>query len=190
MKDSNEITVKVLCSKEELSALLEGYGFDIKKSFVLDDTYFIPEGIDYHIENTRDVLSRAIILRKVTSIDMSDSEKKMVFKKKKYNEEGEILEQKAYEMHIDSTLEALTFLKGLGYTQCMRIFEEDIIFSNGIMEIAIKAIRDGDLLIEVETNSSLKTIEEIKKALNEYTLPLDESNYFVKKAEIELNKLK
>ena len=190
MKDNNEITVKVLCSKEELAALLEGYGFDMKKSFVLDDTYFIPEEIDYRMEKSRDVIARAIILRKITSTNMSDSEKKMVFKKKKFNEDGEILEQKAYEMHIDSTLEALTFLKGLGYTQCMRIFEEDLIFSNGIMEIAIKAIRDGDLLIEVETNSLLRTIEEIKKALDEYSLPLDESNYFVKKAEIELNKLK
>ena len=71
------------------------------------------------------------------------------------------------------------------------IVEEDIAYSNDEISILIKDIKNGDNLIEVETNFNLKfnSIDGIIKYLKEKNMPLDFSNYFVKKAEIELCKV-
>ena len=74
----------------------------------------------------------------------------------------------------------------------MNIKENGTIFTNGEMKIQVKDIVNGDNLIEVELIENSKnydTIDKLKKAINELELPVDTSDYFIKKAEVELAKL-
>ena len=43
---------------------------------------------------------------------------------------------------------------------------------------------------ELETNEKYKNVEELKEEINNTKIPFDHSNYFVKKAEEELEKIK
>lgn len=73
----------------------------------------------------------------------------------------------------------------------MKIKEDDIVYEKDGFELAIKDIKEGDNLIEIETedNEQLDTIEKLIKKLNNIKIPIYEDNYFVKKVEIELNKI-
>ena len=74
----------------------------------------------------------------------------------------------------------------------MNIKEKDIVYGKKDFEIAIKDIENGDNLIEVETESSnvnINTIEKLKMQIMDLQIPVDTSNFFVKKAEIELDKI-
>ena len=70
----------------------------------------------------------------------------------------------------------------------MNIVENDIVYGKDDFEIAIKDIQDGDNLIEVETvanNKEINTIEKLKKQIIDIQIPIDTTNFFVKKSEIE-----
>ena len=73
----------------------------------------------------------------------------------------------------------------------MNIKENDIIYYKDGFELALKFIKNGDFLIEIETeeNTEWDTINKIKKIIEELNLPIQKNNYFVKKAENELNKI-
>ena len=71
----------------------------------------------------------------------------------------------------------------------MNIKENDIIYYKDKFELAIKFIKNSDILIEIETepNTEWDTIESIKKIISKINIPIGRDNYFVKKAENELN---
>ena len=74
----------------------------------------------------------------------------------------------------------------------MEINEFDLVFEKKGLKIAIKDIENGDQLLEIETvkdNIELDTIEKIIQKIEELKIPIDKNNYFVKKAEIELEKI-
>ena len=62
---NNEITVKLNCSIDEICKILESKKFKVSNKFILDDTYFIPEKIELKDKNYRDILKKAIILRRI-----------------------------------------------------------------------------------------------------------------------------
>ena len=59
------------------------------------------------------------------------------------------------------------------------------------LSLAIKDVKNGDKLIEVETEESeeLNTIDKLIRKVNELDIHIYTDNYFVKKAEIELDKV-
>ena len=81
--------------------------------------------------------------------------------------------------------------EALDYYEIMNIKENDIIYYKNNFELAIKYIEKGDILIEIETepNTKWETVENIKSIISEINLPIEKDNYFIKKAEIELNKI-
>ena len=54
----------------------------------------------------------------------------------------------------------------------------------------VKILSENNILIEAETNKEYRTVEKLKKEINNTNIPFDNSNYFVKKAEEELEKIK
>ena len=65
-KKSNEVTIKIVDTKENLIKLLEEKGFKKGNTFSLDDYYFIPNNIDLDKLSTREILSKAVIIRYIT----------------------------------------------------------------------------------------------------------------------------
>lgn len=138
-KQENEITVKIKCEINELSTILEKKGFNVVNRFTMNDIFMIPNYIKKEINNltSREILKKAILIRDIDNQFKGHKNRKITFKKKEFN-------------------------------------------------------NNGDKLIEVETvanNNKINTIEKIKKQIIDLEIPIDATNFFVKKAEIELDKL-
>ena len=188
-KNNNEITVKVLSSKKELIEILDEKGFKPGKTFTLDDYYFIPNQLDIEGMSTREIISKSLIIRDIIYKDFN--RKIITYKVKDINENGEILNQKSINCDIYDIKQGKALLNVIGYKQIMNIKEDNIVYYKNNLELAIKDIQGGDILIEIETisDSNLDTIEKLKNAINELEIPIVPNQFFIKKAEIELNKV-
>ena len=143
--NSNEITVKVNVSIKEMEKILIDKGFKLSDKFTCEDNYFIPKDMDIKSETIREIIKKAIIIRQV------GNDKVLVFKKKNINENGDILEQEKFECDILDIEKAKRFLEAIGYKNIMNIFEEDVCYSKDGLGLALKNIKNGDNLMEVET---------------------------------------
>lgn len=189
---SNEITVKLTCSIEELCNLLENKNFRIVEKYILDDTYFIPRELNLKSMSHREILGRAILLRDITEFIPERKVIKLTFKNKQIDDKGNILKQSKVDCEILNVEIGKAFIEAIGYDKLMNIKENDIVYEKNELKIAIKDIKDGNQLIEVETvkgNSELDTIDKIKQKIKELEIPIDTNDYFIKKAEIELSKV-
>ena len=188
-KKNNEVTIKVIDSKENLIKILINRGFKEGRKFSLDDYYFIPNNIDINKLSTREILAKAVIIRYI--IDENKIIQKITFKRKNIDEKGNILEQNSINCDIKNIDDAKRLFKAIGYSEIMNIKENDIIYYKDNFELALKFVKNGDLLIEIETeeNTEWDTIDKIKKIIDELNLPIEKNNYFIKKAENELNKI-
>ncbi len=191
LKENNEITVKIKCNLDELYNILEKKDFKIVDKFSMDDAYFVPNEIDLDKTNSREILMQAVLVRDITGKISNRRTKKMTFKIKKFDEYGNILSQSAVNCDILNTDDAKKLLNAIGYQEIMNIKENDIVYEKDGLQLAIKDIENGDNLIEIETTESadLNTIEKLIKKINEIEIPIYTDNYFVKKAEIELDKI-
>lgn len=189
VKEENEITVKVECSKEELIKCLNNNGFSKGRSFSLDDYYYISKNLDIEHMTTRKIISKAVIIRYIVS-DNKISQK-ITYKIKEIDDNGDIINQKAINCEVLDINEAKKLFETLGYYQIMNIKENDEVYSKNGFELAIKYIEKGDILIEVETeeNTDWDSIEKIKNMISKINIPIKKDEYFVKKAEVELSKI-
>lgn len=189
---SNEITVKLKCSIEEMYNILENKGFEIVDKFSLDDTYFVSKDIDINKMLPREILKHCILIREITQYMPELRIIKMTYKNKNIAPNGDIINQENVNCSIMSVEEGKKFLNVIGYNKIMSIKENDIVYEKDDFQIAVKDVKNGENLIEVETvndNPELDTIEKLKKKINELQIPIDTNDYFVKKAEIELKKI-
>lgn len=187
VKEENEITVKVTCSNDQLINLLTNKGFNEGRKFTLDDYYLIPKDVNIKNLTTREILSKAVIIRYI--VDEGKIIQKITFKKKNINDKGEILSQKAINYEILDFRAGIDLFSELGYYEIMNIKESDVIYYKNNIELALKFIENSDTLIEIETDDDFDTIDKLKKLIDEFEIPIEKENYFVKKAEDKLNKI-
>ena len=160
IKQENEITIRILCSEEELIKCLEERGLKKGRRFRLDDHYLIPKILKLEELTVREILSKAVIIRNIENDGKIVN--KITFKKKNINEKGEIVIQTATSCEVFDYTESIRLFEELGYYEIMNIIEDDIIYYNDKIELAIKDVYNGDLLIETEINKNVITIEEGK----------------------------
>lgn len=190
MKLSNEITVKLKCTVEEICKILESKGFQFAERYLLDDIYYIPNTINIKNMSERDILSKAIILRNVEGyIPNKYRESKLTYKKKEIDQEGNIVKQSKVDCKIIDSNDGKKFLEAIDYKAIMQIKEMDYLYKKNELQICIKDVLNGDKLIEIEENEQLDTIDKIKQELERLNFPVDTNDYFIKKAEIELKKI-
>ena len=187
VKEENEITIKVICSNDELIKTLIDKGFSEGRKFTLDDYYLIPKDLDIENLTTREILAKAVIIRYI--VDDGNIIQKITFKKKNINENGDIVSQKAINCDVLDFREGINLFNELGYYEIMNIKESDVIYYKDKLELALKFIENNNTLIEIETDDNFDTIDKLKKLVNEIEIPIEKNNYFVKKAENELNKV-
>lgn len=186
IKEENEITVRVLCSNEELKRILLEKGFKQIKRFSLDDYYLIPKNLEIEKLTAREILEKAVIIRNWINEDKSTQ--MILFKRKDINQKGEINKQKTFECNIYDCKAAMKLFEELGYYEIMNIKENSVVYSKDTLEMAVKFIQNSNTLIEIETDENYRTIDELKKLVEEISLPIEKDNFFVKKAEEALNK--
>ncbi len=194
---SNEITVSINCSLQEIYNLLENKGFSIVDKYNMEDIYYIQKDIDIKKQAIEEILKNYVLIRKVTQFipdNFVDSYNvnKLIFKSKEIATDGSIIRQDKKDCIIKFINEGIEFIEALGYNELMTINEKAIVYGKDDLQLVIKDVENSENLIEIETkenNEKLDTIDKLKNIVRELQIPIKANNYFVKKAEIELKKL-
>jgi len=192
MKKSNEVTLRIKGDINEFKKTLEEKGYKQTDHYILYDAFMVQENLEIEKLSTRDIISKAIIIRKVEDIAKNETRRDMSYKMKKFNEKGEIVEQKSTRLKVLDWDDAENFMSTIGYKKIMNITEEDCGYQKDGKNITTKDVKNGDKMIESETeenNPEFDTIEKIKECLKAEGLPLEFNDCFIKKAEVELNKI-
>ena len=137
----------------------------------------------------REILAKSVLIRDIRCIKPEKIIKEFAYKVKEFDESGNILSQKTIYCSVENIENAKEFIEAIGYKEIMKISEKDYVYEKDGFDLAIKKIENGDLLMEVEENEIFDSIEKIKEKLSELELPICTDDYFVKKAEIEMNKV-
>lgn len=181
----NEITVLVTSDFETLEKKLKDYKFKVTDEFEINDIYMIDNSVDLSKLANLDILQRCILIREIPGI-----KKALLYKKKKYAPNGDILEQSKVECPVDDIKKAKAFMEAINYKTLFDAYAKCIAYSNDVSELLVQIVNNEYILIEHECDDQNNTsIDDVKADLFQYDLPIDKSNCFVKKAEIELRKV-
>lgn len=189
MKMENEITVLINCTYDELHKQLIDNNFEIKEKYQLNDIYMIDKNFDITSVEKLEVLKKCILVR-----DIGSTTKKLVYKYKKYADNGDILEQGKVECPVFDIEKSVKFMEAINYRELFKIYDEIIVYANNKTELAVQLVNDKYIFIEIEDkcnyiNRTYSSIDEMKQDLDSYNLPYNKDNYFVKKAEIMLENI-
>ena len=185
MNYESEITVLVKCDYETLKNILFKYGFTVKKYYNVDDYYMIDNNIDLNDYSNLELLTKCVIIR-----DFNEG-KELLYKYKRFNPKGEIIEQSKIECPIMDINRSIRFMESINYTQLFKLKDICITFANKETELIVQLVNDRFVFIEMETqcryiNKTYKNDVEMINDINRYHLPIDTSDYYVKKAEFWL----
>lgn len=194
---SNEITVRIKCSLDEMYNILKNKGFNIVDKYNLEDIYYIKKDCNVKKQLISKLLERYILIRKITQFVPSEFKDSyninlLVLKNKDIALDGTIKNQQKKECEIQSIEQGKEFIEALRYKQLIVIREKTLVYGKRELKLAIKDIENGENLIEIETVENfpeLDSIEKIKQKIKGLQIPIDTNDYFVKKAEIELKKI-
>ncbi len=187
MKIEKEITVKVNCNYDKLHKDLLKQGFNIVEQYDLNDIYMLRNDIDIFSMNILDLLKQCILVRDIVGIT-----KKLVYKYKKYDTDGRILEQGKTECEITNIDNAVEFMRKLNYKELIKIYDKCIVYTDNKIQIAVQLVNNKYIFIEMEdtsdhVNTTFNSIEEMISAFESYDIDYDKTSYFVKKAELVFN---
>lgn len=185
MEIDNEITVLVKTDYDALQKELYEKGFKIEEEYLVNDVYMLDERVDISNMSYLDILKNCILVR-----DIVGFEKQLLYKYKKYNNNGDILEQGKVKCPIEDINKAIKFMEAIQYKKIFTISDNCIVYKNNKNKLAIELVNDKYICIEMESNENdNKNIDELKQDLLSYNLLIDETNFFVKKAQIELKEV-
>ncbi len=189
MQMETEITVLVKTNYETLKKELKTYGFQEKEKYTVNDVYLIDGTIDILKMKSLDILKNCVLVRDIVGI-----EKDLLYKYKKFDTNGDIIEQGKVECPIIDVDKAIQFMKMLKYKKLFNIVDNCVVFANDTTELVVQLVNSKYIFIEMESKceyikKEYKNVNDLKNELCRYNLSIDSSNFFVKKAEIILNEI-
>lgn len=187
MKKEIEITVRVNVSYEKLEEELKRNNFIKKEEYIVNDSYLINSLINIADMKSLDILKKCVLVRDIVGIL-----KQLLYKYKKYDSNGDIIEQGKIKCPVTDINKAMEFMNAIGYEKLFDIHDKCIVFANDKTELVVQLVNDKYIFIEMESepqyiNRKYENVEELKDDICSYNLSIDKSNFFVKKAELILN---
>lgn len=187
MKKEIEITVRVNVSYEKLEEELKRNNFIKKEEYIVNDSYLINSLINIADMKSLNILKKCVLVRDIVGIL-----KQLLYKYKKYDSNGDIIEQGKIKCPVTDINKAMEFMNAIGYEKLFDIHDKCIVFANDKTELVVQLVNDKYIFIEMESepqyiNRKYENVEELKDDICSYNLSIDKSNFFVKKAELILN---
>ena len=187
MKKEIEITVRVNVSYEKLEEELKQNNFIKKEEYIVNDSYLINSLINITDMKSLDILKKCVLVRDIVGIL-----KQLLYKYKKYDSNGDIIEQGKIKCPVTDINKAMEFMNVIGYEKLFDIHDKCIVFANDKTELVVQLVNDKYIFIEMESepqyiNRKYENVDELKDDMCSYNLSIDKSNFFVKKAELILN---
>ena len=187
MNYENEITVEVDTDLENLINILEERGFKLKKEYDLNDIYLINKNDKEN--DYLSMLNKCVLIRHIIEKDKETNI--LTYKYKEYNENKEITKQSKIEVIIDDINNSKLLFKKLNFEELIRINDHILVYATDKDELVIQKVNNKHIYIEIEdkcyhSNRVYNSIEEMKNVTISNSIPIKYDNYFIKKAEIEL----
>ena len=187
MEKEMEIAVKVNVSYEKLEEELKQNNFIKKEEYIVNDSYLINSLINITDMKSLDILKKCVLVRDIVGIL-----KQLLYKYKKYDSNGDIIEQGKIKCPVTDINKAMEFMNAIGYEKLFDIHDKCIVFANDKTELVVQLVNDKYIFIEMESepqyiNRKYENEDELKDDICSYNLSIDKSNFFVKKAELILN---
>ncbi len=188
MKYEKEITVEIDCTLDELDDKLRKYSFEIVGECLIKDIYMLDKNCK-NIQDKLELLKHCLLIR---NIKTKDEEIRLIeYKNKEYNEKQEIVNEGKVYCKVESIKSAKTLLEAINYEELIRIHDHFIAYSNGTDELSVQIVNNKHIYIEIEEicnyiDKKYETVEEMKKVISKYNIPIKNNDYYVKKALIEL----
>lgn len=190
MKFENEITVEVDTDLDSLFSILESNGLTKVEEYDLKDIYLINKNDKNNDYLT--MLSKCVLIRQI--IEEDKERKLLTYKYKEYNEQKEITKQGKIDVAIDDPDKTKSLFEILGFEELIHLDDHLLVFVSDEDEFVVQCVNDKHIYIEIEEkcnriNKTYNSIDEMKNVLKKYNIPIKGNNYFVKKAEIELQEV-
>ena len=187
MNYENEITVEVTTSLDELIKSLEDKGFELKEKYDLNDIYLINKNDEE--KDYLSMLNKCVLIRDI--IEETKENKMLTYKYKEYNDNKEITKQGKIKVKIDDIDNAKLLLEKLNFEELIRINDHLYVYATDKDELIIQDVNDKHIYIEIEDKCGYadrfyNSIDEMKEVIINNEIPMKGNNFFVKKAEIEL----
>ena len=81
-------------------------------------------------------------------------------------------------------------LEMINYEEFIKIFDHLTVYVNDEDYLVVQEVNNKHIYIEIEQESNnikYNSVEDMKNVFNKYNIPIKNNDYFVKKAEIEIN---
>ena len=187
MKYENEITVEVNTTLQDLISILENNGFKLKETYDLNDIYLINK-----VDKKGDYLSmlnKCVLIRHI--IEENKETKMLTYKYKEYNENNEITKQGKVKVKVDDIDNSRLIFEKLNFEELIKINDHMLVYATDKDELVIQNVNGKHIYIEIEDKCNYadrfyNSIDEMKAVIIDNTIPIKDNNFFVKKAEIEL----
>ena len=187
MNYENEITVEIDTTLENLISILENRGFKLKEAYDLNDIYLINK-----LDKKSDYLSmlnNCVLIRHI--IEENKETKMLTYKYKEYNENKEITKQGKVNVKIDDIDNSKLLFEKLNFEELIKIKDHMLVYATDKDELVIQNVNGKHIYIEIEDKCNYadrfyNSIEEMKEVIIDNSIPIKGNDFFVKKAEIEL----
>ena len=187
MNYEKEITVEVDISLEDLITILENKGFKLKETYDLNDIYLINR-----VDKKGDYLSmlnKCVLIRQI--IEEDKEIKMLTYKYKEYNEDKEIIKQGKVKVKIDDIDNSKLLFEKLDFEELIKINDHMLVYATDKDELVIQNVNNKHIYIEIEdechyASRLYHSIDEMKDVIKNNDIPIKDNDFFVKKAEIEL----
>ena len=187
MNYENEITVEVNTTLQDLISILENNGFKLKETYDLNDIYLINK-----VDKKGDYLSmlnKCVLIRHI--IEENKETKMLTYKYKEYNENNEITKQGKVKVKVDDIDNSRLIFEKLNFEELIKINDHMLVYATDKDELVIQNVNGKHIYIEIEDKCNYadrfyNSIDEMKAVIIDNTIPIKDNNFFVKKAEIEL----
>lgn len=190
MNYENEITIEVDTTLEDLISILENNRFKLKETYDLNDIYLINK-----VDKKGDYLSmlnKCVLIRHI--IEENKETKMLIYKYKEYNENKEITKQGKVKVKVDDIDNSRLLFEKLNFEELIKINDHMLVYATDKDELVIQNVNGKHIYIEIEdkchyADRFYSSIEEMKKVIIDNSIPIKDNNFFVKKAEVELQEV-
>ena len=187
MNYENEITVEVCTDLNNLIKILEDKGFKLKEVYDLNDIYLINKNDKE--EDYLSMLNKCVLIRDI--IEENKETKMLTYKYKEYNKNKEITKQGKVKVKIDDVDNSKLLFEKLDFEELIRINDHMLVYATDKDELVIQNVNNKHIYIEIEdechyADRFYNSIDEMKKVITQNNIPIKNNDFFVKKAEIEL----
>lgn len=187
MNYESEITVEVCVDLSSLIKILEENGFELKEVYDLNDIYLINKNDKK--DDYLSMLNKCVLIRNI--IEEDKETKLLTYKYKEYNENREITRQGKVKVKIDDISNSKLLFEKLGFQELIRINDHMLVYATDKDELVIQNVNNKHIYIEIEDKCNYadrfyNSIDEMKKVITDNNISIKNNDFFVKKAEIEL----